>query len=66
MTVTRPEIDRKIAAFRARADEIRAVLEDMHDPDARHTMSRLAETYEKAARHLKDLHIIDEPESDTG
>jgi flagellar biosynthesis/type III secretory pathway chaperone len=66
MTAIRPDLGRKIDAFRARAEEVRAVLENMHDPGARITMLRLAETYEKVARHLEDLHVLGEPTSNAG
>jgi hypothetical protein len=66
MTVARPDLDRKIAAFRARAEEVRTVLEGMHDPGARIAMLRLAETYEKVARHLEGLHVLDESAGNSG
>jgi hypothetical protein len=50
MTVTRVDLDRKVAALRARAEEIQTVLDNMQDPDARMKMLRLAEFYEKSCR----------------
>ena len=35
MAITRVDLDRKVAALRARAEEIQTVLENMQDPDAR-------------------------------
>jgi hypothetical protein len=66
MTVARPDPDCKIAAFRARAEEIRTALKGMHDPGVRIAMLRLAETYEKVARQLEGLLVLDEPTSNAG
>ena len=67
MFVSHDEFTRKARAFRARADEVRAVAEDMHNPGARLAMLQLAETYESVARHLEANHIgTDSAESPTG
>ena len=59
MAITRVDLDRKAAAFRSRAEEVRTVLETMQDPDARIKMLQLTEFYEKAATHLEGVHILD-------
>lgn len=58
-SVTREELARKARAFRVRAEEVRAVAEDMRNPGARLAMLQLAETYESAARHLEATHVVD-------
>lgn len=59
MFASRDELVRKAQAFRARAEEVRAVAEDMRSPGARLTMLQLAETYESVARHLEAMHVVD-------
>ena len=59
MLVSRDEFASKARAFRARAEEVRAVAEDMRNPGARLAMLQLAETYESVARHLEANHIRD-------
>ena len=61
MFTSRDELVRKAQAFRARAEEVRAVAEDMRSPGARLTMLQLAETYESVARHLEATHVLDGP-----
>ena len=39
--------------WRARAQEARAIAEQMDDPEARRTMLDIAERYEKIARHTE-------------
>jgi hypothetical protein len=63
MSVSRADLTRKASAFRARAEEVRAVAEDMHNPGARLAMLQLAETYESVARHLEATHVLDDSES---
>lgn len=60
MSVTRDELVRKSSAFRARAEEVRAVAENMRNPGARLAMLQLAETYESVARHLQATHVLDD------
>lgn len=57
--VSRDELARKAHAFRVRAEEVRAVAEDMRSPGARLAMLQLAETYESVARHLEARHVLD-------
>jgi hypothetical protein len=59
MLDNRDEFVGKARAFRARADEIRAVAEDMRNAGARLAMLQLAETYESVARHLETTHRFD-------
>lgn len=59
MVDNREEHVRKARAFRARADEVRAVAEDMRNAGARLAMLQLAETYESVARHLEMTHRLD-------
>ena len=52
----REKLKRKVAALRARAEEVRTTGDTMHDVGAREAMFRLAETYEKlASTILKSL-----------
>ena len=44
----------RIVQFREKAEELRAVAEDVILMDTRHTLWRLAETYERMAQHLED------------
>ena len=57
---SRDELTRKAHAFRARAEEVRAVADDMRSPGARLAMLQLAETYESVARHLEATHVLDD------
>jgi len=67
MSVSRAEFTRKASACRARAEEVRAVADDMHNLGARLAMLQLAETYESVARHLEANHIgTDSAESPAG
>lgn len=59
MSVTRDELVRKAQAFRLRAEEVRAVAEEMRGASARLAMFQLAETYESVARHLEATHVLD-------
>lgn len=59
MSDNRDELAGKARAFRARADEVRAVAEDMRNPGARLAMLQLADTYESVARHLEMTHRLD-------
>lgn len=45
-------LKRKAAALLARAEEVRAAGDNMHDGGAREAMYRLAESYEKVARNI--------------
>lgn len=45
-------IRRKANAFLARAEEVRTAAESMQSPSAREGIFRLAETYQKVARHI--------------
>jgi hypothetical protein len=60
VSVTRDEFDSKARAFRARAEEVRAVADEMRSPGARLAMLQLAETYESVARHLETTHLLDD------
>jgi hypothetical protein len=60
MSITRGELARKAHAFRVRAEEVRAVADDMRNAGARLAMLQLAETYESVARHLEATHILDD------
>jgi hypothetical protein len=53
-------------AFLARAEEVRTAAEGMHSP-ARETMLRLADTYQKIARHmLQSTGTVKEPADKSG
>jgi hypothetical protein len=47
----------RIAQFRAKADELRAIAEDVILAETRHTLWRLAETYEQMAHHLENASV---------
>jgi hypothetical protein len=66
MSATGEALRRRIADFRNRAEEVRVAAEDMRDPGARIAMFRLAETYEKVARHLEAAHVVNDPISRAG
>jgi hypothetical protein len=60
MPVSRDDLESKARAFRARAEEVRAVADEMHNPGARLAMLQLAETYESVAKHLEATHVVDD------
>lgn len=66
MSVARDELISKANAFRARAEEVRAVAEDMRNPGAQLAMLQLADTYESVARHLEGTHVRDDRASEAG
>lgn len=66
MSVTREEFTRRAHAFRVRAEEVRAVAEDMRNAGARLAMLQLAETYESVAKHLEATHVIDDTVGQAG
>ena len=45
----------RICQFREKAEELRAVAEDLILSDTKHTLWRLADSYEQMARQLEDV-----------
>jgi hypothetical protein len=53
VVLNREDMSRQIRSLRYRADEVRAIVEEMHDPSSRRSLLLIAASYEAMAHRLE-------------
>jgi hypothetical protein len=53
VVLNREDMSRQIRSLRYRAEEVRAIVEEMHDPSSRRSLLLIAASYETMAHRLE-------------